>query len=370
MTLRIGVDARPLALPMVGITRYTFELLQRLVTDSPHQWFLYLDRPVIHPLPDLPNVHIREGNCRRSATSSVFAQWFFPRWAKQDQVDIFWSPRHHLPLLLDSNIKTVVTIHDLVWHFYPETMSTLGRYLEKGLMPPSVRRADKVVTISQATARALVDVLGVDNQSVTTIPLASYFTSSDIADANKTGKDYFLFVGTLEPRKNLPRLLQAFANALDKGLSITALKIVGGRGWGGINIDDLAREYGIEANVELMGHVDSRQLEMLYQQAYALLMPSLYEGFGLPLLESMSFGVPVISSSVSSMPEVVGEGGLLVDPCSVEAISDALLLLASDRELYDSLSKRAIAQAKQFCWDNTAASTRSVIEAVQTVGQQ
>ena len=370
MTLRIAVDARPLALPMVGITRYTFELLRRLVTDSSHQWFLYLDRPAIHSLPDLPNVHIREGHCRGRATSTVFAQWFFPHWARQDQVDIFWSPRHHLPLLLAANIKTVVTIHDLVWHFYPETMSTLGRYLEKALMPPSVRRADKVVTISQATAKALVGVLGVDSQAVTTIPLASHFASSDTCGMGTAGKNYFLFVGTLEPRKNLPRLLQAFANALDKGLSITTLKIVGGRGWGGINIEDLAREYGIEANVELMGRVDSQQLHELYQQAYALLMPSLYEGFGLPLLESMSFGVPVISSSVSSMPEVVGEGGLLVDPYSIESISDALLLMASGSELYERLSRRAIAQARQFCWDSTAASTLSVIESVHRVEQQ
>ena len=97
MTLRIAVDARPLALPMVGITRYTFELLWRLVTDSSHQWFLYLDRPVIHPLPDLPNVHIREGNCRRSSTSSVFAQWFSP--AGPSRIESIFSGLHAITYL-------------------------------------------------------------------------------------------------------------------------------------------------------------------------------------------------------------------------------------------------------------------------------
>lgn len=365
MTLRIAVDARPLALPMVGITRYTFELLQRLVVDSPHQWFLYLDRPAIHSLPDLAHVHIREGACRLNATSSIFAQFFFPYWAKQDQVDIFWSPRHHLPLLLSRQIKTVLTIHDLVWHFYPETMSILGRYLERALMPPSVRRADKVITISQSTAKALTDVLAVSENSVRTIPLASYFPNDAVEMAEIPSRQYFLFVGTLEPRKNLRRLLQAFAKALSEGVTISTLKIVGGQGWGGINIDDLAREYGIENNVEVLGHVDSEQLKSLYQWAYALLMPSLYEGFGLPILESMGFGVPVISANVSSMPEVVGEGGLLVDPLSIEQISDAIQLIDSDHDLYDKLAGLARDQAQQFSWDTTAALTKDVIDSMQ-----
>ncbi|MGK0498840.1 MAG: glycosyltransferase involved in cell wall biosynthesis [Oceanicoccus sp.] len=362
MPLRIAVDARPLALPMVGITRYTFELLQRLLVASPHEWFLYLDRPSIHPLPDLPNVHIRAGNCQRNATSTLFAQWFFPRWAKQDQVDIFWSPRHHLPLLLASPIKTLVTIHDLVWHFYPETMSTLGRYLEKALMPLSVRRADKVIAVSQATSAALMEVLGVDNHSLQTIPLASHFTGEISEPAESAAENYFLFVGTLEPRKNLQRLLQAFAKALNEDLSITTLKIVGGNGWGGIDIEDLARDYGLENNIELLGRVDNEQLQALYQQAYALLMPSLYEGFGLPLLESMGFGVPVISSNVSSMPEVVGKGGLLVDPLSVDEIANALLLITLDQHLYSDLTKSARKQAGQYSWDATTVSTLAIID--------
>ncbi|MEH6557754.1 MAG: glycosyltransferase family 1 protein [Oceanicoccus sp.] len=366
MTLRIAVDARPLALPMVGITRYTFELLQRLLVDSPHEWFLYLDRPSIHPLPDLPNVHIRAGDCKRNATSSIFAQWFFPRWAKQDRVNIFWSPRHHLPLLLASNIKTIVTIHDLVWHFYPETMSTLGRYLEKALMPSSVRRADKVISVSEATATALVDILGVSNQSLHTIPLASHFIDEVSETVEGGDETYFLFVGTLEPRKNLRRLLQAFSHALSEGLSITTLKIVGGSGWGGVNVKDLAQEHGIEKNIEVLGRVNNDQLEQLYQQAYALLMPSLYEGFGLPLLESMGFGVPVISSNASSMPEVVGAGGLLVDPLSVDEIANALLLITSDKHLYDDLTKSAKKQAGRYSWDAAAASTLAIIDGLQS----
>lgn len=366
MTLKIAVDARPLALPMVGITRYSYELLRRLVIDSPHQWFLYLDRPAIHTLPDLPNVHIREGSCQYNYLSTFFAQLMFPRWASQDKVDVFWSPRHHLPLLLASKIKTMVTIHDLVWHFYPETMSNLGRYLEKGLMPSSVRRAHKVIAVSQATARSLVDVLGVDRGLLSTIPLASHFANEEGGDEIDSSKSYFLFVGTLEPRKNLQRLLQAFAQAINEGLSVSTLKIVGGSGWGGINIEDLAQEYGIADNVEVLGRVDNEQLKALYQQAYALLMPSLYEGFGLPLLESMSFGVPVISADVSSMPEVVGEGGILVNPYSIGEISQALLQITTDKHLYNELAKQAVDQANRFSWDISADKTLAAIESLQS----
>jgi glycosyltransferase involved in cell wall biosynthesis len=362
--LRIAVDARPLALPMVGITRYSYELLKRLTANSPHQWFLYLDRPYVHALDDLPNVHIREGCCRANFFSSIFAQLVFPRWAKEDDIDIFWSPRHHLPLLLTSNIKQVVTVHDLVWQFYPETMSRLGRYLEQVLMPLSVKRADKVVSVSQSTTKALQTVLSVPMDKLITIPLASHLSAEHAAKDEERSKDYFLFVGTLEPRKNLQRLLKAFSQALQCGLPVTELKIVGGKGWGGVDIKDLVAEYNIEHNVTVLGRVDNDQLTELYANAYVLLMPSIYEGFGLPLLESMIFGVPVVSSNVSSMPEVVGEGGLLVDPCSVDAIACAMREITSDKDMYDLLSVNAKQQALQFSWDRAARETLTVIEQV------
>jgi glycosyltransferase involved in cell wall biosynthesis len=347
---------------MVGITRYSYELLRRLLVDSPYDWFLYLDRPCVHTLPESSNICIREGRCKGSFTSTVYAQLVFPLWAKKDKIDVFWSPRHHLPLLLGKNIKTVLTIHDLVWKFYPETMSALGRHLESILMPPSVRRADKVIAVSESTAMSLARHLAVPHHKLTTIHLASHLSRDDETAESNAESDYFLFVGTLEPRKNLKRLLEAFSIALDRNLSIRRLKVIGGGGWGGVDIEDLITGYGIDANVELLGRVSSERLDALYRGAYALVMPSLYEGFGLPLLESMSLGVPVVSSNVSSIPEVVGEGGLLIDdPCSVEQISEALLEIASNKALYARVCEKAKYQSSQFSWDKSASATMSVL---------
>ncbi|WP_101758413.1 glycosyltransferase family 1 protein [Oceanicoccus sp. KOV_DT_Chl] len=362
-SLKIAVDARPLAQPMVGITRYTYELLKRLTFNSPHQWYLYLDRPCIHSLELLPNVHIREGNCSANFVSSFFAQLVFPVWAHKDSIDVFWSPRHHLPLLLPNKVKKIVTIHDLVWKFYPHTMTILGRYLERLLMPCSIKSAAKVIAISGATAGSLKKELLVLPEKIVTIPLASYLQPVDAGGVVETGDaEYFLFVGTLEPRKNLDRILKAFSLALQRGLKVKELKIVGGSGWGGVDIADLVIEYGIDANVIVLGKVENEQLRSLYQNAYVLLMPSLYEGFGLPIIEAMSFGVPVVSSNVSSMPEVVGEGGLLVDPYSIDELVDAICLIDSDKDRYAQLSASAKSHAAHFSWDSTAAATLSAIE--------
>ena len=138
----------------------------------------------------------------------------------------------------------------------------------------------------------------------------------------------------------------------------------GGRGWGGVDIGELIQHYGIARHVIELGKVDNQQLQALYQHAHALLMPSLYEGFGLPIIESMAFGVPVVSSNISSMPEVVGDGGLLVDPLSIEQISTAIVSIAADRQLHAELCVKAKAQAKRFSWDKAAQSTLLEIERV------
>lgn len=371
--MRIAVDARPLSVPTTGISRYTHELLARLTACQRHEWFLYSYQPVTtlaagaDDTHGRANLHLRHSQRTPRGMSTLFAQWVFPRWAQRDAVEVFWSPRHHLPLLLPPAIRQVVTIHDLVWREHPATMMRLNAALERHLMPRSIARADRILTVSQATADALRAAFPVADSAITVTPLAAFAgpRNADAAPPSPMGgRPYILFVGTLEPRKNLARALRAFASIVQQGITSHHFCLAGGGGWGRQDVASLARDLGIEDYVHALGRVTDEQLQSCYAHADILLMPSLYEGFGLPLLEAMCHGVPVITSNVASMPEVAGKGGLLVDPLSEQAIAAALVQLTQDRPLHRRKSEQAVLQAGQFSWERCADQTLAVIESL------
>ena len=203
----IAIDARPLSRPLTGIGRYTYNLIKHLVElDSRHIWHLYSDRPLTSHIPELPNVHIKTGNFKSDFVSTIFAQAIFPVWARKDNIDVFWSPRHHLPLLLPRKVKKIVTIHDIVWYRHPETMPTSRKWLERLLMPPSLAIADHIISVSDFTKLELSTALGIRADKVTVTPLAPTPLPVNKAGELLPGdikKPFYLFVGTLEPRKNL-----------------------------------------------------------------------------------------------------------------------------------------------------------------------
>ena len=361
--MRIAVDARPLAAPLTGIGRYTRALLQEMV-DSGHQWFLYSDRPLQVALPDNPRVSIRHGNAAGGGLGSLrWAQWQYSRWAIQDVVDVFWSPRHHLPLLLSQPIASVVTIHDLVWRQFPETMRTRNLWLERALMGPSIWQADRIICVSRFTASEVSRYYPSAVGRCTVIHEAAETSVAIDKPPAEIPEKYLLFVGTLEPRKNLPRLLRACAQLRDDA-TMLPLVIVGGGGWGDEDLPALIAELALEGRVILSGYVSDAQLQAIYAGAHCLLMPSLYEGFGLPVLEAMQHGVPVIASSTSSLPEVVGNAGLLVNPYSVDELAQAIRSMLTTPALREELSARAQLRAQQFCWQRAAAETLQVFEEV------
>lgn len=357
---RIAVDARPLSIPTTGIGRYTEAVLSRLL-DSSHEWFLYSDRPLRTDFGARDNVHIRTGQLKAGKLSSLYAQWLFPRWSIDDQAELFWSPRHHLPLSLNSTIRRVVTIHDLVWKQYPYTMSGFGRVLEWLLMPPSIRGAQAVLAVSDSTAREVAQCFPQCAERVRTIYEAPFL---EVTDEPGPLGHYFLFVGTIEPRKNLLRLLEAYACYTEKVEQPLPLKICGGSGWGLPMLQERLCTLGIVDWVEVLGYVDDEQLPSLYREARALLMPSLYEGFGLPIVEAFSQGTPVLTSNRGAMAEVAGNGALLIDPTSSDAIAAGLRPLTEDVDLVRALQQRALERVGAFSWDTAAAQTLAAMESL------
>ena len=276
-------------------------------------------------------------------------------------VNVFWGHAHKLPLFRVKGVSYVVTIHDLVWKVCPQTMPSMRRLTERFFFPIAIRNADKIITVSQSTANDLVKYFPFCADKVKVVPLASTFqVSINDQTLSRIDTKYILFVGTIEPRKNIHNMLRAYGSLPMELKQKYKFILVGDIGWGNIELDKLLVEFNLTSFVEWRSFVNDQELSALYQNAYCLLFPSFYEGFGLPIVEAQSFGVPAITSNISSMPEVVGEGGLLIDPCSIESIKNALEQLLSDTGLRDSLSQKAMINAQRFSWGKTVNTTYDV----------
>jgi glycosyltransferase involved in cell wall biosynthesis len=357
--MRIGIDARPLTLPHTGIGRYTRELVVRLARRSELSLHLYSHAPIAKEGSEFDGCLVRAGTVTQPLHSSLFAQFVFPRWINRDELNVFWSPRHHLPMF--TRVPTVLTVHDLVWRKAPETMAPPGRTLERMLMPPSLRRAARIITVSQSTARDLIELDPSLEPKLTVVPCGALLSSPRPDSTPAPTAPFMLFVGTFEPRKNLWRILSAFKRFTELTEFPHSLVLAGNPGWR-VDVEAMVRQLDLVARVDLRLNPDDAALSALYAECDFLVMPSLYEGFGLPLLEAMGFGKPVITSDRSSMPEVAGQAGLLVDPESIDGICSAMQALADDRGRYRDLSSAAIRQASQFSWDTAAKATQRVLE--------
>lgn len=362
----IAVDARPLAVPMTGIGRYTQRLLQEM-TKAENEWLLYSDGSVLNDFACLENVTVRSGALRPSGAVSLgYSQLGFRHWLKKDKPDLFWSPRHHLPIGIKGEFKQVVTIHDVVWKRYPQSMQWQTRWAEKLFMGRSICQADKVVCVSRFTQSEVAAFW--PDQSHKCVVVRSggglNYINNELSPKLDRNKPYALFVGTPEPRKNLRRLIKAFARLIKENKIQSDLVIVGAGGWGGEDIDSVIQSEAANKHIVILGHVSDNDLQTLYRGAEFLVMPSLYEGFGLPVLEAMRYGVPSLVSEGGSLAEVAGDSGLLVDPQSVDSIALGLETMFNDEVMRKSLSDNAVVRAKGYSWSKAAKETLTIFESL------
>ncbi len=350
--MRIAVDGRPLHHPYTGIGVYTYEVLARLADE--HALFVYLDRELSQELPFRATV--RAGPARRLRGQAT-VHFAFPRWAKRDRVDVFWGPRHNLPLAL-STVPSVVTIHDMVWRRAPETMKPLNWLLDATLMPLALARADGVLAVSAATAAQVRAFCG--RRDVRVVLLAPRQAARAVPFRHP--RPYFLFVGQREPRKNLPGTIDGFRRAVDRGLPHD-LVLVGPQGWKQKGVAEFIAESGVAHRIIDLGPLSDERLAGVYQSCVALVLASFYEGFGLPLLEAMQYGKPVITSQGGVLAEVGGDAALLIDAHRPETIAAAFLRLWRDPRAYAGLAAQARSRSRLFSWDRTARQTASVLAA-------
>ncbi len=279
--------------------------------------------------------------------------------------ELFHATEHLLLPL--RHVPTVLTVHDLIFHHLPQHHKPLNRWYLRLTLPLYCRRADHIIAVSEHTRSDLIRLYRLPPHKISVVYEAAdprfvpqpAEAVADILRRYGLPERYLLFVGTIEPRKNLPRLLSAFERLYAQRLT-DALVIVGKRGWLYDDFFAALERSPARAAVLMPGFVPDDDLPALYTGAQALALPSLYEGFGLPALEAMATGTPVVCSDRASLPEIVGDAGVLVNPLDVDAISDGLRRVLCEPDLRSQLRERGLAQASRFSWDESARQTLAV----------
>lgn len=298
----------------------------------------------------------------------MWDQFSFPSQAARLDVDIIHQPCFSAPVF--SKGKVVVTVHDLIALLYGKDIPFFSRMYFAHWMPFSYRKADRIIAISEHTKNDLIKYLKIPPRKIRVIFEAADESFKVIRDSGKiekikakykTGNNYFLHIGTLNPRKNLEFLINVFFK-ISLVFPQFNLVITGKRGWYYEGLFRLVQDLHLENKVIFTGYIDDKDKPYLYNGAKLFLFPSLYEGFGLPPLEAMACGTPVISSNSSSLPEVVGEGGVLLPPDNQPEWVKSIKQLITNKKLFEKYRQLGLKQAKKFSWEKCARETLKVYE--------
>lgn len=365
--MRIAIDYTAAMRQGAGIGVYVHNLVAALLAqDSSNQYTLLTSGQPTRgqQFPAAPNVRGRSMFIPDRYLNVLWYRWHMPISATlfSGPTDIYHGPDFVLPPL-NRKVRKVVTIHDLAFLEHPEyAVPSLAAYLRK-VVPEAVEAADVVATVSSEVSRTLIEHFQTPREKLTVIPngVAPYFrriTDPLLLDAtlHKFGLKHplVLGVGTLEPRKNHAGLIKAFYQAQKKKGGPAMLALAGDQGWLYEETRNLVAELKLERKVCFLGRVTDLELITLYSMADVFAFPSFFEGFGIPPLEAMACGAPVITSNTSSLPEVVGDAALLVDPNDIAALAQAIQTLLENEQLRSELVQKGYRQAQKYTWDISA----------------
>ena len=376
----IGFDAsRAFTRNRTGTENYSYQILLNLSKiDHTNNYHVYLRPPI--DLDKIKSSYPWPGNFKFLILNFKFL-WTQMGLAKQtftDPLDVLFIPAHTLPLIRKPGLKTVVTVHDLGAEYLPQTHQLKQKLYLKFMTHWQLKSATHLIAVSKATKSDLVKKTGLPSERVSVVyegynkklfkPL-SYDQVVDVLNQfDLVPQNYFLFVGTIQPRKNLARLISAYAKSLAGGGKrgkMTKLVLAGSKGWLSDEIYALPKKLGIEDQVCFLGYVPDEKLPALYSGARALFYPSLFEGFGLPILEAMATGCPVLTSQATSCSEAAGKAAILVNPYSEREISRGINLLLDDEKLKKELINKGFKQCQKFSWEKAARETLSILKVTQ-----
>ena len=376
--MRIAIDYTAAIRQGAGIGNYVRSLVDAMLAqDSSNQYTLLTSgHPTReHPFPRAANVRGRSIFIPDRYLNILWYRWRLPVHATlfTGLIDIYHGPDFVLPPI-NGKVRKIVTVHDLAFLEHPEyAVPQLAAYLKK-VVPEAVAAADVVAAVSHTTSKSLVEYFHTPPEKITIIPngIRSYFRRITdpvllAATRHKFGLKHplVLGVGTLEPRKNHLGLIKAFHKAQSsagKKQRPAMLALAGGPGWLYDETQQLIAKLKLENKVRFLGRVSELELITLYSMADVFVFPSFYEGFGVPPIEAMACGAPVITSNTSSLPEVVGDAALLIDPRNTGELARAMLQVLENEQLRDELRQKGYARAQHFTWPKSASKMLSVYQ--------
>lgn len=354
----IGIDAREgVRKQRAGKGEYVYQLVNKLILHSEHQFILFIDD-------DLP-LEWRLPNVKAVVIKTRVLLWQFKVFLYLElkrPVDVYFSTTSLILPALVRSVPVVTAIMDFISFIFPDQHNSKAVMLERIWMRPALRYSRKIIAISEHTKQDAIKLFGINPNKINVTHLAASFSyPKEVFPLPYS--EIILCVGTLEPRKNLERVVEAF-NIIKPEFSLAQLVLVGRWGWYKEKLQQAIMQSPYQKDIHILNQVTSTQKQSIYEQAEILVFPSLYEGFGLPPLEAMTVGVPVIASRISSIPEVVGDAGILVDPYNTPEIAEAMKQVLQNNSLRAELKIKGIERAKLFTWENTANQTLKILQEV------
>lgn len=377
--MRIGIDVRNMLNPKTnegaGIGHHIYYLVRELLSIAPqHTFVLFFDHGYRDTVEfERSNSEIRCMPHRELRVPLVYAHVWVPMRIAFARLDLFHGPANALPLVLP--VPSVLTMHDIAIYEHPEWFPEKQSFSTRVVVPRALRSARAVITVSEAAKRDIAKRFHLSNDKLTVIPNGATpatpigtIAPHDLVINHHDLRDvrYVLYVGTVEPRKNIEALVAAFTELKQRRADWTNIHLViaGADGWKYEGVHKAISASAAAKDIHHVGYVTDRQKNILLQRAAAFVWPSLYEGFGIPILEAFAAGVPVVTSNVSAMPEVAGDAAVLVDPHNTVALAEAMERVVHDEVLRTELIARGHAQAKQFTWRAAARATLALYERI------
>lgn len=362
--MRIAVNTRLLLKgKLEGIGWFTYQTLERIVRQHPeHEFFFFFDRPYDEQFIFAPNVTpvVVHPQARHPILFYLWFEWSVPAMLRKHKIDLFLSPDGYMSL--STKVPTCLVIHDLAFEHYPEHYVLSHKLYWRHYSPLFARKSKRIATVSTFSKEDIHAHYGVSNDVIDVVYNGAHDEYKPLAAAEREqikqqyadGCEYFVFAGALHPRKNIVNLLKAFIAFKKRQKTNMKLVIVGRLAWKYEEVEEMQLTMPFKDEVKWVGYMNVDQLSKVIGAAYALVYASLFEGFGIPILEALQCNVPAIVSNTSSMPEVAGEAALLVDPTDPEDIAAKMHILYKDESLRARLIANASLQVKKFDWQGAA----------------
>lgn len=383
--MRIGIDARTILNPekgeAIGVGHYTYQLIRHLLKlDAQNEYVLFFDFRVREK--DVkkftqPNVKIKfyPFSDYKKYLPVAYSEILGTATLAKEKLDVLHSTSPESRIPMGYNGRCVVTIHDLAIYNCPQCFPTLKMTRSKAVLNMMASKADRIIAVSNSIKEDIQKQLKVNASKIQVIysGLDKRFFEEQVANSQKIlskfgiEKKYILFLGTLEPSKNITRLLEAFKIFKENYQKANhkfdyQLVVAGKRGWLSNEYQQMVKDFNLSKDVVFTGYVVGDELVPLFKNAQFFVMPSLYEGFGMTVLEALATGTPSIISKVSSMPEIAGDAVYYVNPVDTAEIADAMMKFSSDENFRNSFIAKGLAQAQKFDWDKAARETLAVYE--------